>query len=313
MEPVIEEASYAYYFNEKYVKKLTASDATLFDTAMTAYAADAEALGTGKRTMHGSDMTIAISRADLENAAFAMFPDFEKKILADYDPAASYHGGVDKDTYFIVAASDATYAMVAGLEEGEDNKALADVFVLGEKGDVLARYKVTLEKNTGKKTTYAYHCAAFETVWRAAGEDDFYLDQDTLAPVLESMGKDSFTDKWEKEEQDAACRNLLQWAVRNVNEKKEKEVRAALDSFISEKVGALEVQDQIRFLAVWPAVSSGVDELLASDELEGLFADWNVDMASVSAADAGSRWEILRSEIYDAIRKVGYGTVKEGQ
>ena len=90
-------------------------------------------------------------------------------------------------------------------------------------------------------------------------------------------------------------------------------VRSALDAFISEKVSALEAQDQIRFLAVWPAVSDGVEDLLSSDELEGLFAEWNIDMASVSAADAGKRWEILRSEIYDAIRKVGFSTVKAEQ
>lgn len=311
MAPIAESAVYAYYFNEKYVDSLTASDPTLFDTAMTAYAAEAISAGSARRTMHGGKMTAAISADDLRNAAFAMFPDCTDEILKAYDPAEYFHGDAEKDTYFITPASDDTYALVTGTEEGKKGSLEAQVSVMDSKGQELARYKLTMDKNKGKDTTYAYVCSAAESVWKGGSETAFTLDTKDLVPVLESLAKDSFTDKWEKEGQDAACRALVEWAFKNVEEDREKDVMSALGDVTGAMLKDMDQSELVRFLAVWPAVSQGMDNLLASEEMDDLLKEWQKEGEEPVIEMALARRQILGDAVYESIREVGFGTLAD--
>lgn len=310
MIPIAESAVYAYYFNEKYVDSLTASDATLFDTAMTAYAAEAISLGTAKRTMHGGKMTAAISAADLKNAAFAIFPDFTEDILKAYDPAEYFHGDKEKDNYFITPAPDDTYALVTGTEKDRKGGLLFEVTVMNAKGEELAGYQLTMDRYTGKETTYAYRSSAVESVWQEDG-DGYAVDTKELIPLLESLARDSFTDKWDKEGQDAACRSLLEWAFKNVKENRDKDVRSAISGAAGDLLKTMDEKELVRFLAVWPAVSQGMDNLLASDDIYSLLEEWKEGTEAPVIEEALARWEILGSSIYDSIRQVGYDTLKK--
>ena len=313
MAPIAESAVYAYYFNEKYVDSLTASDPTLFDTAMTAYAAEALSSGSAKRTMHGGKMTVALSAEDLRNAAFAMFPDFTEEILAAYDPAEYFHGDAEKDVYFITPASDDPYALVTEMEEGKKGSLEAQVSVMDSKGQELARYKLTMDPYKGKDTTYGYVCSAAESLWKSGSESAFTLDTEELVPVLESLANDSFTDKWEKEGQDNACRALVEWAFKNVEENREKDVRSALGEVTGELFASMDQGQLVRFLAVWPAVSQGMDNLLNSDEMEDLLKEWQKEGEEPVIEMALARRQILGDAVYESIREVGFGTLADTQ
>ena len=310
MFPIAESAVYAYYFNEEYVDSLTASDGTLFDTAMTAYAAEAVSLGTARRTMHGGRMTAALSGADLRNAAFAMFPDFTEEILNAYDPSEYFHGDREKDNFFIIPASDDPYALVTGTEEGKKGSLEAAVSVMNSKGEELARYSLTMEKYTGKDTSYAYRCSAVESVWKS--DDTAYQPEtETLVPILESLARDSFTDKWEKEGQEAACLGLMEWAYKNVDEGREKDVRSLLGDVTGSLIGDMDEKELIRFLAVWPAVTQGMDNLIASEEFETIIAGWQEGQEAPVTEQVLARWQILGDVIYDSIRQAGFRTLEK--
>lgn len=309
MAPIAESAVYAYYFNEKYVDSLTASDPALFDTAMTAYAAEAISSGSAKRTMHGGKMTAAISAEDLKNAAFAMFPDCTEDILKAYDPSEYFHGAAEKDNYFITPASDDTYALVTGMEEGKKGSLEAEVSVMDSKGQELAGYKLTMDPYKGRDTTYAYVCSSLESLWKGGSESAFTLDTEELVPVLESLAKDSFTDKWEKEGQDAACRALVEWAFKNVDESREKDVMSALGDVTGTMLKDMDQSGLVRFLAVWPAVSQGMDNLLASEEMDDLLKEWQKEGEEPVIEMALARRQILGDAVYESIREVGFGTL----
>ena len=308
MTPIAESIVYAYYFNEKYVDSLTASDPALFDTAMTAYASELLSEKSAKRVMHGGKMTAAITAADFSSAAFAMFPDLTEDLLKAYDPAEYYHGDKEKDTYFITPAADDPYALVTGTEGGKKGSLVAEVAVMDSKGTELARYSLTMDKYKGKDTAYAYRCSFIETLWKG-GESAYQLNTEELVPVLESLAKDSFTDKWEKEGQDAACSALLEWAFKNVDESREKDAASALGDVTGELLAAMDQGELVRFLAVWPAVSQGMDNLLYSDGIDALLEEWQEGDEPPVIEMALARRQILGDAVYESIREVGFGTL----